>query len=92
MEVKDEREVGALVEGCSVVCGLHPDSATEPAVDWALERGKPFAVVPCCVFWRSRVGLLEAGVRSYEVWVQVIEKKGGVCRVHFLHFSTSFFC
>jgi hypothetical protein len=30
--------------------GLHPDQATEGIVDAALERGLPFAVVPCCVF------------------------------------------
>ena len=35
---------------CSVVVGMHPDQATEPIVDAALALGKPFAVVPCCVF------------------------------------------
>lgn len=35
---------------CSVVVGMHPDQATEPIVDLALRAGKPFAVVPCCVF------------------------------------------
>ena len=39
----------ALAE-CSVVLGMHPDQATEPIVDAAIELGKPFAVVPCCVF------------------------------------------
>ena len=29
---------------------LHADEATEAAVDAALKYGKPFAVVPCCVF------------------------------------------
>jgi hypothetical protein len=29
---------------------MHPDQATEPIVDAAIELGKPFAVVPCCVF------------------------------------------
>jgi len=66
-EVCGEVAGGRLVASCSVLCGLHPDGATEPTVDWALLRGKPFAVVPCCVFWRSRAGLQEAGVRSYEV-------------------------
>ena len=35
---------------CSVVVGMHPDEATEAIVDFARVRGKPFAVVPCCVF------------------------------------------
>jgi len=30
--------------------GMHPDQATEPIIDAALALGKPFAVVPCCVF------------------------------------------
>ena len=34
------------------VVGLHPDEATEAIVDCALAHGKPFAVVPCCVFPR----------------------------------------
>lgn len=41
-----------LFGNCSVVIGLHPDQATEPIVDYALETGKAFAVMPCCVFPR----------------------------------------
>jgi hypothetical protein len=41
---------------CSVVVGMHPDQATEPIVDLALAHGKPFAVVPCCVFARETPG------------------------------------
>lgn len=43
----------ATWSGCSLVVGMHPDEATEAIVDLALQHGKPFAVVPCCVFWRS---------------------------------------
>jgi len=39
-----------LVDTCSLVIGLHPDQATGSIVQVASERGKPFAVVPCCVF------------------------------------------
>jgi hypothetical protein len=39
----------ALAE-CSVVLGMHPDQATDAIVDFALEFGKPFAVVPCCTY------------------------------------------
>jgi hypothetical protein len=38
------------VGGCDVLVGMHPDQATEPIMDAAIELGKPFAVVPCCVF------------------------------------------
>jgi len=39
-----------LWNACSVVVGMHPDQATEAMVDLALAHGKPFAIVPCCVF------------------------------------------
>ena len=42
-----------LWRSCSVVVGMHPDQATEPIVRLALRAGKPFAVVPCCVFYKS---------------------------------------
>ena len=36
--------------------GMHPDEATESIVDVALACRKPFAIVPCCVFYKSNVG------------------------------------
>jgi hypothetical protein len=36
----------------SLVLGMHPDEATEDLVDLVLAHDKPFALVPCCVFWR----------------------------------------
>ncbi|KAJ1462591.1 hypothetical protein M885DRAFT_456264 [Pelagophyceae sp. CCMP2097] len=41
---------GALLASCSAIVGLHADEATEAIVDAGLKYGKPFAVVPCCVF------------------------------------------
>jgi hypothetical protein len=41
-----------VVRDCSLLAGLHADEATELIVDAALEAGKPFAIVPCCVFPR----------------------------------------
>jgi hypothetical protein len=53
----DSAETAATCErvlsGCSVVVGLHPDQATDAAVDFALAHGKPFAVVPCCTYARD---------------------------------------
>ena len=34
----------------SVIVAMHPDQATDAAIEVALALGKPFAVVPCCVF------------------------------------------
>jgi hypothetical protein len=41
---------GDLLRSCSLLCGMHPDQATEAIVDVALRLQKPFAIVPCCVF------------------------------------------
>ena len=46
-------ELGMAVKSlrqCGLVVGMHADQATEAVVDFALTHGKPFAVVPCCVF------------------------------------------
>jgi hypothetical protein len=40
----------SLLSECSVLVGMHPDEATEAIVDAALKYGKPFAILPCCVF------------------------------------------
>jgi hypothetical protein len=39
-----------LIGGSALLVGMHPDEATEPIVDAAIRHGKPFAVLPCCVF------------------------------------------
>lgn len=64
---------------------MHPDQATEPAIDFALSRGKPFAIVPCCVFGRKSEDLrvLEGEgsrdlVVTYEQWVRYRECRGPV--------------
>jgi hypothetical protein len=70
--------------GFSLVIGLHPDEATEPIVDYALEAGLPFAVMPCCVFSRlfpdrrldSGGGQL-VSVETYAQLVQYLMQKGG---------------
>lgn len=38
------------LSSCSLVVGLHPDQATDGILEFALAHGKPFAIVPCCVF------------------------------------------
>ena len=73
--VTDDGAIASIVEGASVVAGLHPDGATEPLVDWAIAAGKPFAVVPCCVFWRFSDVLTELGVRSYDQFLDYLAEK-----------------
>lgn len=63
----------------SVVVGMHPDQATEPAVRLALAHGKPFAVVPCCVFPKSNPGRrLRDGkaVETHEEFCTYLEQLG----------------
>jgi hypothetical protein len=50
LPVCDERH--GLVRGCSALAALHPDEATDAAVDAAVRMRRPFCVVPCCVFSR----------------------------------------
>jgi hypothetical protein len=63
---------------CTSIVAMHPDQATEPAVDHAIRRGVPFAVVPCCVCWRAapdrRLRSGEA-VRTYEQFLQYLTEK-----------------
>ncbi|KAI9207164.1 uncharacterized protein BJ171DRAFT_566008 [Polychytrium aggregatum] len=46
----------ARLRMCSMLVGMHPDQATEGIVDAALAWGRPFAVVPCCVFAKEFPG------------------------------------
>jgi hypothetical protein len=49
---KDEGKSKILMDECSLVCAMHPDEATEPSINWAIEKKRPFFLVPCCVFSR----------------------------------------
>jgi hypothetical protein len=42
-------DIKDLILSSSLIVGMHPDSAAEPIVQFALRTGKPFACVPCCV-------------------------------------------
>lgn len=61
------------LQTCSIIVGLHPDQATDAIVDCALQLGKPFAAVPCCVFprWGFKAvseGLLRVRHNSHETF------------------------
>lgn len=71
-------QLNRVMSECSVVIGLHPDSATEAIVDYALSCGKPFAVVPCCVFCKLFPGRRAPdgqAVRSYAQFVDYLQAK-----------------
>ena len=52
-ELTTASEASCLLRDASCVVGLHPDQAAGEIVEFALERGLPFAVVPCCVYKRE---------------------------------------
>ena len=81
----------ALLSSSSVLVGLHSDEATEPLVRAALRHGKPFAVVPCCVFaslhpWRKLAD--GRGVGTYEALCEyLMELAGAGCESAYLPFD-----
>ena len=71
-------EAEAVVREATLVVGIHPDQATGDIVDFALETGKPFAVVPCCTFaqiFKDRVLKSGKRVRTYGDLVKWIREK-----------------
>jgi hypothetical protein len=63
-------EIQDVMRRCSLIIGLHADGATEAIVDAALLYGKPFCVVPCCVFpslFPQRFVVAEDGVSPVPV-------------------------
>jgi len=79
-----------LMKGCSAVVAMHPDEATEAAVDWSLEHGRPFFVVPCCVFARLFPHRTEGGKRKVETqaeFVQYLMNKHPQAQMEILNFD-----
>lgn len=80
--VRENAELQAALQDCDVVVGIHSDGATELLIDVALAHGKPFCVMPCCVFpnfFPQRRLTLDDGsgkpVRSYEDFCQYLLQK-----------------
>lgn len=80
-------ECPAAIKNSSVVVGLHPDQATEPIVDFALQHAKPFAVVPCCVFPHLSPNRLLNGrqVVTYAEFIAYLQQKDSRIQVDFLN-------
>jgi len=95
---RDGARLTAELLACDVLVGMHPDQATEPIVDFCLRSGKPFAVVPCCVFpelFPGRVvrdgdaGDEEEGreVREYGEFVRYLAQKHPDAKIAYLPFQ-----
>jgi hypothetical protein len=63
---------------CSILCGMHPDQATDHIIDIGLALNIPWAVVPCCVFpslFQVRRTCAGKMVRTYEDYCDFIRSK-----------------
>ena len=68
----------STLETCQMVIGMHPDQPTEALVDFALQSGKPFAVVPCCVYpslFSHRRRQNGEGVKVYSSFIKYLLEK-----------------
>ncbi|KAK9844887.1 hypothetical protein WJX74_008154 [Apatococcus lobatus] len=48
--ITDVQQAWEVLRDASCIVGMHPDQAAGAIVEYALRTGKPFAVVPCCVY------------------------------------------
>ena len=81
---EESAEGAALLRRCTLV-GMHPDEATEAIVDAALKYGRPFAVLPCCVFAAS---FPQRGpVFSYRDFTSYLQRKSADIETAFLPFA-----
>ena len=90
--IDDPGDALQVLLGASVVVGLHPDQATEPAIDHALRLRVPFAVVPCCVYSLEfpKRHLKESPakpVTSYDDFLQYLCEKDDGIRMETLPFE-----
>lgn len=84
-----------MLKSCQVVIGFHPDQATDAILDFALARGLPVAIVPCCVFARSfperRRGEDGGAVHSFDHLIAYLKDKfiaaGRPAKISFLEYA-----
>ena len=78
-----------VVSNCSLMIGMHADSATEAIVDVAMAYNKPFVVVPCCVFPKLFDNRILDGkkVTTHEQFCQYLVKKDSRLRMETLPFD-----
>lgn len=71
----DHADLKEQLMSCSMIVGLHPDQATELILDYCLANNKSFAIVPCCVFHKSKLALHRKDIKSYENFCTYLLKK-----------------
>ena len=92
--IQSDSDLQDAIQNATLILGLHADGATEAIVDTALQFGKPFCVVPCCVFpnlFRSRMVENDDGemvpVRSHEQFCKYLAAKDDRCQTEILPFE-----
>jgi Methyltransferase domain len=93
--VVKEAVLRQAIQNCTLMIGMHADSATECIVDVALRHQKAFVVVPCCVFPNlfqqrfiiEKVGGNKVPVRSYEQFCKYLLQKDSRFRMEVLPFD-----
>ena len=83
-------EIECTISEASIIIGLHPDQPTGDIVDMALALDKPFAVIPCCVFFKifdQRVLPCGTPVKSYGQFIEWIMSKNALIRKKDLSFG-----
>lgn len=77
LPISDQVELIELLDSVSIVVGLHPDQATDAICEFAREKQKPFAIVPCCVYPNEFPNRKLDGklVKSYEDFVVYLQAK-----------------
>ncbi|GMH77749.1 hypothetical protein TrRE_jg8293 [Triparma retinervis] len=78
VEITDASIAFNIFLNADLVVGFHPDGGTEPAIDFALARAIPFAVVPCCVFpslFKERTNSQGVKVKTYEQFIEYLSEK-----------------
>lgn len=78
----DLAELQVVDDACEASCiiAIHPDEATEAAIDLAVRHRLPFCVIPCCVFARlfpSRRMPNGGPVSSYKDLLDYLQAKDG---------------
>ena len=75
-----ESNIGVMQQA-SIIVGMHADQATEDIVLMSVKHGVSFAIVPCCVFPRSREKM------SYKMWLEHLQSLHPSIKRHFLPFQ-----
>ena len=74
-----------------LIIGFHPDQATEAIIDLAVLLGKPFCLVPCCVFpseFPDRCLVNGQHVNKYPLLIKYLKHKVPMIRTAFLDFRS----